>query len=172
MSGSMDFREALRLRLNLIKPHKNQIQEMNLTKPAKITPKLKDLVEVLKFHGKRCYLISGGFDCLIHPVADTLGIPHSNVFANRILFDEDGSYLGFDEDQLTSRSGGKGAVIQMLKNSFGYTVMIMIGDGATDLEACPPADAFIGFGGNVVREMVQSKASWFVMDFQEIINVL
>jgi len=41
MSGSMDYREALHLRLNLIRPHKNQIKEMNLIKPAKITPKLK-----------------------------------------------------------------------------------------------------------------------------------
>ena len=33
----------------------------------------------------------------------------------------------------------------------------MIGDGATDLAAAPPADAFIGFGGNVVRDTVAKK---------------
>lgn len=27
----------------------------------------------------------------------------------------------------------------------------MVGDGATDMEACPPADAFIGFAGNQVN---------------------
>jgi len=32
----------------------------------------------------------------------------------------------------------------MLKQKFGYTKLFMIGDGITDLEACPPADAFIG----------------------------
>lgn len=32
----------------------------------------------------------------------------------------------------------------------GYKNLIMVGDGATDAEACPPADAFIGFGGNQV----------------------
>merc|ERR1712116_105797 len=79
MSGSMDYREALHLRLNLIRPHKNQIKEMNLIKPAKITPKLKELVETLKLQNKKCYLVSGGFDCLIYPVADSLGIPHCNV---------------------------------------------------------------------------------------------
>jgi len=30
----------------------------------------------------------------------------------------------------------------------------------------------LGFGRNVVREAVRSKASWFVMDFEEIIDVL
>jgi len=129
-------------------------------------------VETLKLQNKKCYLVSGGFDCLIYPVADSLGIPHCNVFANRLQFHPDGSYLGFDEEQPTSRSGGKATVIQKLKDSFGYSLVIMVGDGVTDLEACPPADAFIGFGGNVVREAVKSRASWFVTDFQEIIRVL
>jgi len=32
----------------------------------------------------------------------------------------------------------------MLKEKYGYTKLFMIGDGITDLEASPPADAFIG----------------------------
>jgi len=48
----------------------------------------------------------------------------------------------------------------------------MIGDGMTDYDASPPADAFIGFGGNVVREEVKSKAKWYVKDFRELINAL
>ena len=48
----------------------------------------------------------------------------------------------------------------------------MIGDGATDMEARPPADAFIGFGGVVVREKVKQGADWFVTDMQELINEL
>ena len=48
----------------------------------------------------------------------------------------------------------------------------MIGDGATDFESCPPADGFIGFGGNVVREFVKNNSVWFVTDFQELIDEL
>ena len=47
--------------------------------------------------------------------------------------------------------------------------MIMIGDGATDLEACPPADGFIGFGGNVVRDKVKLNSAWFVHSFEELL---
>jgi len=83
-----------------------------------------------------------------------------------------GDYAGFDEDELTTHSGGKGEVIQVLKNRFGYKRVVMIGDGATDLEASPPADAFIGFGGNQVRERVKSGAKWFVTDFRDLINEL
>jgi phosphoserine phosphatase len=32
----------------------------------------------------------------------------------------------------------------MLKKKHGYSNVVLIGDGATDLEASPPADAFIG----------------------------
>jgi len=35
-------------------------------------------------------------------------------------------------------------VISSLKEKYRYTKLFMIGDGITDLEACPPADAFIG----------------------------
>lgn len=55
-----------------------------------------------------------------------------------------GEYAGFDEDEPTSRQGGKGEVIKMLKKTHRYNSIVLIGDGATDLEACPPADAFIG----------------------------
>lgn len=50
-----------------------------------------------------------------------------------------GEYAGFDESQPTCESGGKGKVISMLKEKYGFKTVVMIGDGATDLEACPPA---------------------------------
>lgn len=54
----------------------------------------------------------------------------------------------------------------------GHKCVIMIGDGVTDMEARPPAEAFIGFGGNVVRQKVKEGADWFVTDFQELIDAL
>lgn len=54
-----------------------------------------------------------------------------------------GEYAGFDESQPTAESGGKGKVISMLKEQYGFKTVVMIGDGATDLEACPPAVSVI-----------------------------
>ncbi|CBK19509.1 Phosphoserine phosphatase [Caenorhabditis elegans] len=48
---------------------------------------------------------------------------------------------------------------------YNYKTVVMVGDGATDVEASPPADAFIGFGGNVIREGVKARAKWYVTDF-------
>ena len=53
-----------------------------------------------------------------------------------------GSYAGFDESQPTSQQDGKAQVIAYLKHRYGYRRIVMVGDGATDLEACPPAVSY------------------------------
>ncbi|XP_071446010.1 phosphoserine phosphatase isoform X2 [Hetaerina americana] len=168
MKGSMDYRESLSLRLGIIQPAWGVMKRFLESHPIKLTPGVEMLISTLHDHKVPVYLISGGFRSLILPAALKLGIKPENVFANRIKFYFDGDYAGFDEEQPTSRSGGKGTVIENLKRSFGYKKLVLIGDGATDLEACPPADAFIGFGGNVVRDEVKRGAKWFVTDFNEL----
>ena len=177
MGGNMSFREALRRRLNIIKPSLQTIDEFNRQhqhhNDHMLTPRVEELIQVLKSRGVPVYLISGGFRLVINPVADRLGIEkQSHVFANTLKFNSNGEYVGFDENEFTSESGGKGRVIEHLKNTFGYRNVIMIGDGATDLESCPPADGFVGFGGNVVREKVKQSSDWFVSNFGEMIDQL
>ena len=106
---------------------------------SKVLILFRRLVEVLNSMQVDIYLISGGFDQLIFPVARLLSIPEENVFANKLLFDEKGQYIGFDEEQPTSQAGGKGKAIEALKQRKIYRHVIMVGDGATDAEACPPA---------------------------------
>ena len=38
------------------------------------------------------YLVSGGFLQLIEPIAESLGIPKENIYANYIFFNEKGDY--------------------------------------------------------------------------------
>lgn len=171
MSGHMTFREALGKRLSIIQPSKNIIDEFNKTQTSQLTPYIKELIQLLHSRNIPVYLISGGFRVIINPIAESLGINvATNVFANTILFNENGDYDGFDEEELTSESGGKARVIELLKEAYGYDNVVMIGDGATDMEACPPADAFIGFGGNVVRDKVKKGCDWFVYCFKELID--
>lgn len=61
---------------------------------------------------------------------------------------------------------------RIIKKERGVKTLVMIGDGATDMEAVPPADAFIGYGGNVIRDSVKQKAAWFVTDFRDLIQAL
>lgn len=168
MQGDMTFQQSLSMRLQIINPSLTKVKEFLDIHQAKLTNGIKELVSDLQARGKDVFLISGGFHCLILPVATQLKIPSENIYANRLKFYFTGEYAGFDENQPTSRSGGKAEVIQHLKETRGYKTIIHIGDGSTDLEASPPADAFVGFGGNVIRESVKSRAQWFVMNFDDL----
>ena len=54
----------------------------------------------------------------------------------------------------------------------GAKTVVMVGDGATDAQAKPPADAFVGFGGVVARDAVRAKADWFVTDLADVVAAL
>lgn len=135
MGGSVDFKTALTQRLGVMKPSESAIEKFLLEHPHKVTPGIPELVELLNKQGKKVFLVSGGFRQVIHPLADSLGIPLSNVFANTILFHPDGSYAGFDDSEFTCASGGKPRAIRHIKEKFGLSPVVMVGDGATDLEA-------------------------------------
>lgn len=86
-----------------------------------------------------------------------------------VFFLQLGTYAAFDVNQPTSRTGGKGEAVNVLRRTLGQgTNVTMIGDGATDLEASPPADNFIGYGGNIVRDEVRNRAQYYVTDFLQL----
>ena len=172
MGGSVPFHVALEARLDLIKPTHQQVKDCLKLHPLEFTPQMKDLMFNLHSKGKTVFLVSGGFRQMIHPLAEELDIPITRVFANNILFDSQGKYAGFDVAEPTSRAGGKAKVVQHVKQELGFPTVVMVGDGATDMEARPPADAFVGFGGVVVRESVKKGADWFAMSAQEMIDEL
>ncbi|KAF8005735.1 hypothetical protein BT93_K0118 [Corymbia citriodora subsp. variegata] len=174
MGGSVPFEEALAARLSLFNPSLSQVQEFLNKRPPRISPGINELIMKLKAKKKDVYLISGGFRQMINPVASILEIPTENIFANQLLFGSSGEFVGFDTNEPTSRSGGKAAAVQQIRKAHGYKALVMIGDGATDLEARKPggADLFICYGGVQLREAVAAKADWLVFNFKDLINSL
>lgn len=172
MSGSVLFQDALQARLDLIRPSKADIASCLEQNPLKLTNGVAEFIAELQKKDVDVYLVSGGFRLMIEPVAEVLGIPKSRIFANTILFDEEGKFSGFDATEPTSRDGGKPDVIRGLLRDHGYSSVVMIGDGATDLQARPPASLFIGFGGIAVRDAVKDGADWFVRDFSDLTAAL
>ena len=175
MGGSMPFHEALALRLGVMKPSLPQLQQMMAEEPLELTPGVKQLVDTMHSRGQDVYFVSGGFRQMIEPVAAECGVSKERIFANTFLFNEDGSFKSHLDSEPTSRAGGKAKVVADLKAAHGYKTVVMIGDGATDMEARDiegGADAFIGFGGIAVREKVKAGADWFVMDFEDMIAQL
>lgn len=174
MSGSVPFEEALAARLSLFNPSFSQVQDFLEKRPPRLSPGIEELVKKLRANNTTVYLISGGFRQMINPVASILGIPTENIFANQLLFESSGAFRGFDTKEPTSRSGGKATAVQEIRKAQGYKELVMIGDGATDLEARKPggADMFICYAGVQLREAVAAKADWVVFNFRDLINSL
>lgn len=177
MGGSVPFHEALEQRLRIINPTAEMLSTFTAQHPFQFTPGFQGLIEVLKRRRTSIYLVSGGFTQMIHPVADVLHLPRDHVYANTILFDAKGNYAGFDRAAPTSRAGGKAQALRQIKSGSGgaYSRMVMVGDGATDLEARVPgeaADVMIGYGGIVVRDAVKKGADWFVYDWEALKSAL
>ena len=172
MEGDQKFQDALAARLELLQPSHDSILECLQQQPLQLTTGVAKLVQALQETGKDVYLVSGGFRIMIEPVADSLKIPRSNIIANTLLFHPDGSYKAFDPTEPTSADMGKPAALQKIQQWGHYHTMVMIGDGATDAQAKPPAATFIGFGGVAVREKVQQTADWFVTDFDDLTAVV
>ncbi|KAM3173101.1 hypothetical protein ACTXT7_013165 [Hymenolepis weldensis] len=127
------------------------------------------LVASLRANKVDVYLVSGGIFDLVIRVARQLGIPEDHVYANRLIYDTNGTVIDFDRTQPVSHSMGKAEVVASLKSKLspGDGVLI-IGDGATDAAACPPADAFIGFGGIYERQTVKSRAKYYFYSMDDI----
>eukprot|EP00591_Stephanopyxis_turris_P003760 CAMPEP_0195526594 /NCGR_PEP_ID=MMETSP0794_2-20130614/27752_1 /TAXON_ID=515487 /ORGANISM="Stephanopyxis turris, Strain CCMP 815" /LENGTH=278 /DNA_ID=CAMNT_0040657323 /DNA_START=255 /DNA_END=1091 /DNA_ORIENTATION=- len=174
MDGGVKFEDALAARLNIIKPSKNAIEDCLQKHPLQISPGIDKLIRELNSRGTDVYFVSGGFRIMIEPLAKQLMVSKTNIYANTLQFEDDteGSYKGFDNSEPTSADQGKPRALTKIKEEGGYKVMVMVGDGATDAQAKPPADAFIGFGGVVERSAVREKACWFVHDFEDMISVV
>jgi phosphoserine phosphatase len=172
MEGGMKFQDALKLRLELLRPARQSIQTLLKEQPLVLTENVEYLMKALKNKSVDVWLVSGGFRIMIEPVASQLNIPTENILANTILFDDDGNYLDFDPNEPTSRDMGKPKALEMIESQKHYHNMVMVGDGATDAQAKPPAKAFIGFGGVIERAAVKEKADWFVTDFADMSKIV
>lgn len=173
MDGNTKFEDALASRLQIMQPTRQSLERCVREEGRPVfSSGVRSLVALLHERGAHVYLVSGGFRVMIEPIAEILNVPKARIFANTILFDEEGMYAGFDAQEPTSRDGGKPAVLRSLARDHGYKTMVMIGDGATDLQARPPAKAFIGYGGVAARQKVMDGADWFVRDFGDLIDAV
>lgn len=165
MNGNVPLDEVFGKRMEIIKPDKSMAEEVARLYIAHIVPGVRELIAYAKSKGWIPVILSGGFEPLIRPLADHLGICH--VEAVPLQFNDDGTYAGYGADYPTTRNLGKNEVIMDWKKATLAARAIMIGDGISDLETKPDVDAMVGFGGVVVREKVKLGADVWVESFTE-----
>lgn len=165
MNGEATLQETITRRLELCQITKQHLERFSKQMPKYLTGGMAEIINQLqKKHN--VYIISGGLMELISPVAKALSIPHKNCMANKIIFHSDGKFE-LDKASPLLYKNGKSIAIQKLGILNSNT--IMIGDGYTDLEVHlnNPSVHFIGFGVNIVRDVVQKNSPLFVRTIEE-----
>lgn len=166
MNGEIPIADVFGLRLELIRPSREQLARMGEMYVERMLPGIKAALAALRKTGWYPVIVSGGFRQAIQPLADKLGI--KEIEAVDLRFDANGDYAGFDTEFPTTRNGGKPEVIRRRLAQNPGAWAIMIGDGMSDLEACPPAEAFIAFTAVAKRQSVIAKAHACARSWDEI----
>lgn len=151
MDGAVPLEEVYGRRLEIIRPTRAQLDDVAREYVRTLLPHARETVAALRWLGKTVRIVSGGLLPAVVAVAEELGLTADDVAAVDIRFDADGRYAGFETDSLLARGGGKAVVIQAWNLP---RPALLVGDGATDMEARPAVDAFAAFAGVIERAAV------------------
>jgi D-3-phosphoglycerate dehydrogenase len=167
MNGEIDFFQALSQRLAILKLNQSHLEIFKHLVLDKISNSVLQHKTSFEANANRIYIVSGGFNELIYPVSDFLGIARNHVFANQFLLDENQNVVGVNTDSFLAHSGGKAQCIDSL-NLEGD--IYMIGDGMTDVEVKDtlPHVLFYAYTEHVKREKVLAKADKIIESVDEL----
>lgn len=154
MRGELDFEEALRERVSLLKGLPESVFDCIMEK-IHFTPGAFDLVEELKQRGYKIALVSGGFHETVDRLAEQLGFDY--VRANRLEI-ENGLLTGRLLGDIVTKETKKECLVAWAKEN-GLTVSqtVAMGDGANDLPMIQAAGIGVAF---CAKPIVQEQAPY------------
>lgn len=131
MRGELDFKMALRERVNLLKGLEVEALQRVYENRITFMPGARELVATMKRHGAFCMLVSGGFTYFTGKVRDALGFHTDSA---NILEVEDGRLVGKVVEPILDKE----AKLLALKDAaFSHDIRLAqtlaLGDGANDL---------------------------------------
>jgi phosphoserine phosphatase len=164
MNGDIPLDEVYARRLDAIRPARDDIAQLAQLYLQSLVPGAEETVRKLRDAGCIVHLVTAGLDQALNPLAAKLGVA---LHAVRLQFSDDGQYTDFDRASPLTRPGGKEVIVRDIRaRTKGKAAFI--GDGASDLEAKPAVDLFIGFGGVHTRARVRQNADVFIADLNEL----
>ncbi len=144
MAGELDFVQALKARVRLLKNLDEQDIQSCLDMRVKLMPGARTLVKTMRYWGAHTILVSGGFTAFADHVASEIGFVevHANVLsiANAMLTGEvEGKIVDAAAKQKVLEAAA-------LSKGFGLDQALAVGDGANDLPMIATAVAGGGLG--------------------------
>ena len=157
MRGEIALEDVYARRLDLVRPTRAQVETLGERYVQMLVTDARETVAALLTEGIEVRVMSGGIRQAVITLALAVGLSEQAVAAVDVYFDSKGEYAGFDDRSPLARSGGKRTVLERWLPELPRPIML-VGDGATDLEARPPADLFVAFTGVVERLAVVEAA--------------
>jgi phosphoserine phosphatase len=131
MRGELDFEDALRSRVALLKGLPEAVIEQCLAERVKIMPGARALVRTVRANGGQAILVSGGFTRFAEPVGREIGF--DRMIANRLGI-TDGLLNGTVEGAIVGAQTKRDTLVAAMKE-FGWSAAdaLAVGDGANDI---------------------------------------
>lgn len=142
MNGDIDFQEALKKRVKLLKGLPVEKLEL-LTNTIKLTPGAEELISALRFMGYKIAVISGGFSFFTDHLKKLLNLDY--VFANELEI-ENGVVTGKIKGEIIDAKK-KGELLKQIADIEGLSAdqIVAVGDGSNDRFMLSNAGLAIGF---------------------------
>lgn len=157
MRGAVPLEEVYGRRMALVRPSRERVEALGRRYIEALVPDARETIAALRDERIEVRVVSGGLLPAVLALTRELGLPDRAVAAVAIHFDGSGDYAGYDAGSPLAYGGGKRVVLERWAPALPRPVM-MVGDGATDLEARPAVDAFVAFAGVVERAAVVQSA--------------
>lgn len=177
MDGEVHLQNVYDRRLDLLRPTRAEIRQLEHHYRETVVPDATDVVKTLRHANKALFIVSGGLLAAVRPFGEWLGIPGQNIRAVDVRYNllsgqwwdyqqdlwgqrPDVEYLDPEETPLIESHGKANVVRELLGERVGRAMLI--GDGVSDLAARPAVQAVVGFGGVVTRERVATESDVFI----------
>ena len=165
MAGEIPLETVYGQRLDLIRPTRQEIDQLGRIYVERIAPGAAATIGALRDAGVRVVLVSGGLRRAIRPVAQLVGASEADLNAVDVQWDDAGAYRDFDRASPLATQTGKVDIVRRLNLP---RPILAVGDGATDAAMRPVVDAFVAFTGFQRRDPVVAAADGAITSFAEL----
>lgn len=166
MAGEIPLDAVFRRRLEIIAPSAADLEQVAALYWLQRLPDAADTIAALQESGVACHVISGGLFPAVAPFAEKLGFGRNAIHAVPFPRADQGLSSAIDIAcaHPLARDGGKPDIIAAVCADLGIDPQyaMLVGDGASDLEASSDIGLFVGFGGFVTRDKVHLEAEIFL----------
>lgn len=157
MRGEVPMEEVYGRRLALVQPTRSDVAALEQVYIDKLVPDARETVRALLDEGIHVRILSAGVRTAVEALGAELGVAARHVAAVDVRFHDDGRYADFDAASPLTRAFGKRDLLRLWRGEAPGPFML-VGDGATDLEAADAVDVFVAYAGVVERPAVVRNA--------------